>query len=134
LKGVSKKGVYFMFKWPCIVIIFVQITNKIHQGSKNFNFVMKLYCFWHLLCPSSGFISCTRENWYVSCRLCGRCLGESGWNTVPIFRSYELYTGQLVCFMQVVWPLLRRVSSNLTLLSSGHVTSTKHTNCHVYSW
>jgi hypothetical protein len=26
-------------------------------------------------------------------------------STVPIIKSYQLYTGQLVCFMQVMWPL-----------------------------
>jgi hypothetical protein len=41
-------------------------------------------CFEHLLCPSSGVISCTRGNWYVSCRLCGRCLGESVWNNLTV--------------------------------------------------
>jgi hypothetical protein len=30
-------------------------------------------------------------------------------STVPIIRSYQLYTWQLVCFMQVMWPLSRRV-------------------------
>jgi hypothetical protein len=30
-------------------------------------------------------------------------------STVPIIRSYLLYTWQLVCFMQVMWPLPRRV-------------------------
>jgi hypothetical protein len=29
--------------------------------------------------------------------------------TVPIIRSYQLHTWQLVCFTQVVWPLPRRV-------------------------
>jgi hypothetical protein len=60
-------------------------------------------CFGHLLCPSSGVISCARGNWYVSFRLCG--LGESGWT----------------------W------NSNLTLLGSGHITCMKHTICHLYS-
>jgi hypothetical protein len=27
---------------------------------------------------------------------------------VPIIRSYQLYTWQLVCFIQVMWPLPRR--------------------------
>ena len=78
-------------------------------------------CFGHLLCPSSGVINCTLGNWYVSCSLCGRCLGESGW-TVPIIRSYQLYTWQLVCFR-----------SDLNLLGSGHINCMKHNNCHVYS-
>jgi hypothetical protein len=30
-------------------------------------------------------------------------------STVPIIRSYQLYTWQLVCSMQVMWPLPRRV-------------------------
>ena len=66
-------------------------------------------------------------------------------STVPIIRSYQLYTWQLVCFMKVMWPLSRRVRlelqfqpdsprqrphnlHNLTLLGSGHITCMKHTN------
>jgi hypothetical protein len=30
-------------------------------------------------------------------------------STVPIIRSFQLYTWQLVCFMQVMWPLPRTV-------------------------
>jgi hypothetical protein len=30
-------------------------------------------------------------------------------SSVPIIRSYQLYIWQLVCFMQVMWPLPRRV-------------------------
>ena len=30
-------------------------------------------------------------------------------SSVPIIRSYQLYTWQLVCFMQVTWPLPGRV-------------------------
>jgi hypothetical protein len=30
-------------------------------------------------------------------------------SSVPIIRSYQLYTWQLVCFKQVMWPLPRRV-------------------------
>jgi hypothetical protein len=37
-------------------------------------------CFEHLLCPLSGVIRCTHGNWYVSCRLCGRCLGSRGYS------------------------------------------------------
>jgi hypothetical protein len=58
-------------------------------------------------------------------------------SSVSIIRSYLLYTRQLLCFMQVMWPLRSRVrlerSSNLTLLGSGHITCMKHTNCRVYS-
>src|SRR5215469_3509008 len=31
-------------------------------------------------------------------------------SSVPIIRSYQLYMWQLVCFMQVMWPLPRRVT------------------------
>ena len=34
-------------------------------------------------------------------------------STVPIIRSYQLYTWQSVCFMQVMWPLPRRVRLEL---------------------
>jgi hypothetical protein len=44
-------------------------------------------CFGHLLCSSSGVISCTRGNWYASCRLCGRYLGESGCSTLTLLGS-----------------------------------------------
>ena len=30
-------------------------------------------------------------------------------SSVPVIRSYQLYTWQLVCFMQVMWPLPRGV-------------------------
>jgi hypothetical protein len=35
-------------------------------------------------------------------------------STVPIIRSYQLYTWQVVCFMQVMWPLPRRVRLGCT--------------------
>ena len=59
----------------------LRINNQ-QDASRIQNFILSRNstCFGHLLCPSSGVISCTRGNWYVSCRLCGRCLGESGWN------------------------------------------------------
>jgi hypothetical protein len=45
--------------------------------------------------------------------------------TVPIIRNYQPYTWQLVCFMQVMWPLPRRVrlelSSNLTKYKFGYL-------------
>ena len=31
-------------------------------------------------------------------------------SSVAVIRSYQLYTWQLVCFMQVMWPLPRRVT------------------------
>jgi hypothetical protein len=58
-------------------------------------------------------------------------------SSVPILRSYQLYTWHLVRFIQVMWPLSRTVrlerSSNLTVQSSGHITCMKRTNCHVSS-
>ena len=58
-------------------------------------------------------------------------------SSVPIIRSYLLYTRELVRFMQVLWPLPSWVrlerSSNLTLLGSGHITCMKRTNSRVYS-
>jgi hypothetical protein len=30
-------------------------------------------------------------------------------SSLPIIRSYQLYTWQLVCFMQLMWPLPSRV-------------------------
>ena len=50
-------------------------------------------------------------------------------SSVPIIRSYVLYTRQLARFMQVMWPL----HSNLSLLESGHIICMKLTNCRVYS-
>jgi hypothetical protein len=74
--------------------LYVQVTvhrdnlriNNQQDASSIQNFILSRdsTCFGHLLCPSSGVISCTRGNWYVSCRLCGRCLGESGWNNLNL--------------------------------------------------
>ena len=36
-------------------------------------------------------------------------LSMFGASSVPIIRSYQLYTWQLVCFMQIMWPLPGRV-------------------------
>jgi hypothetical protein len=62
--------------------LYVQVTvhrdelliNNQQDASSIQNFILSRNstCFGHLLCPSSGVISCTRDNWYVSC---GRCLG-----------------------------------------------------------
>jgi hypothetical protein len=57
-----------------------RINNQ--QDASKFYFVTKLYMFRASLCPLSGVISCTRGNWYVSCRLCGHCLGQLGWNPI----------------------------------------------------
>ena len=71
-------------------ILCVQVTvhrdnlriNNPQDASSIQNFILSRNStsFGHFLCPSSGVMSCTFGNWYVSCWLCGRCLGESGWN------------------------------------------------------
>jgi hypothetical protein len=120
----------------------LRINNQQDAPSiQNFILSRNSTCCGHLLCPSSGVISRTRGNWYVSCKLCGRCLGESASNrlymlrasSVPIIKSYQLYTWQLVYFVQVMWPLPRRVRLFQPHSPSGHITCMKHTNCHVYS-
>jgi hypothetical protein len=75
-----------------LFVLYVQVTvhcdnlriNNQQDASCIQNFVLSRNstCFGHLLCLSSRVIGCTRGNWYVSCRLCGRCLGESGRNGV----------------------------------------------------
>ena len=61
------------------VLFYLRISNQQDaSGIQNFILSRNSTCFGQLLCPSSGVISCTRGNWYVSCRLCGRCLAESG--------------------------------------------------------
>jgi hypothetical protein len=83
---------------PCTLsnILYVQVTvhrnnlriNNQQDASSIQNCVLSRNCTWfgRLLCPSSGVISCTRGSWYVSCRLCGRCLGESVSNLTEICR------------------------------------------------
>jgi hypothetical protein len=87
-------------------INFVQITNKLHQVSKIFILSRNSTCFGHLLCPSSGVISCTRGNWYVSRRLYGRCLGESGWfqHDCPRQRPHNLHETYQLPRIQLITP------------------------------
>jgi hypothetical protein len=40
-------------------------------------------------------------------------------SSVPNIRSYQLYTWRLVRFMQVMWPLPRRVRLELEFLMMG---------------
>ena len=69
----------------------LHINNRQDASSiQNFILSQNSTFFRHLLCSSSGIISCTRGNWYVSCRLCGRCLGESGWNLTLLALIYKL--------------------------------------------
>jgi hypothetical protein len=59
----------------------LRINNKQDASCiQNFILSRNSRCFGHLLCPTSGVISSTRGSWYVSCRLRGRYLGESGSN------------------------------------------------------
>ena len=51
-----------------------------HQVYNIFILSRNSTCFGHLMCPSSGVISRTRGNFYVSCKLYGCCL------------SYELHS------------------------------------------
>jgi hypothetical protein len=75
----------------------LRINNQRDASSiQNFILSRNTTYFGHLLYQSSGVISCTRGNWYVACRLCDGCLGEVGAFSVPIIRSYQLYTRQLV--------------------------------------
>jgi hypothetical protein len=84
-KGTRSKGNYAVFKSTTRIygktLNILRINNQ-QDASSILNFILSRNstCFGQLLCPSSGVISCTRGSWYVSCRLCGRCLGESGWN------------------------------------------------------
>jgi hypothetical protein len=89
-------------------ILYVQVTvhrdnlriNNQQDASSIQNFILSRNstCFGHFLCPSSGVISCTRGNWYVSCRLCGRFLGGSGWNLTVLDsgrRTFRILTSSL---------------------------------------
>ena len=79
-------------------------------------------CFGHLLCPSSGVTSCTRGNCYVSCRSCGRCLGESGFNLTL------LGSGHITCRvswqnkMLDTWCILLVIYTRITNLVAAHYT------------
>jgi hypothetical protein len=71
----------FVLKSVLPEIFYVQVTvhrdnlriNNQQDASSTQNFILSRNStrFGHLLCPSSRVISCTRGNWYVSCRLCG---------------------------------------------------------------
>jgi hypothetical protein len=53
---------------------------KVATSIQNFILSQNSTCFSHLLCPSSAVISCTRGNFYVSCRL-------FGWNNLTFLGS-----------------------------------------------
>ena len=102
----------------------LRINNQQDASSiQNFILSRNSTYFGHLLCPSSGVISCTRGNWYVSCRLCGHCLGESGSNQLPCVQLITPDDGHSRCPKHVVswqnkiwildascWLLIRRVA------------------------
>ena len=64
-------------RFECKFVLHVQVTvhrdnlriNNQQDASSSQNLILSLNstCFGHLLCPSSGVVSCTRGNWYVSC-------------------------------------------------------------------
>jgi hypothetical protein len=82
-------------KWPmwCTILfcVFIFIFNSLHVLSTSCSSSGERNCVnttsgnWHSVLVATscaGQKTCTRQcdNWYVSCRLCGPCLGESGWN------------------------------------------------------
>jgi hypothetical protein len=83
----------------------LRINNQ-QDASTSQNFILSRNstCFGHLLYPSSGVISCTRGNWYVSCRLCGRCLGQSGPNLTL------LESGHITCMKHTNLPRVQLIT------------------------
>ena len=75
-----KERQHTVFKrlWQNILTSF-RINNQLDASNIQNLFCHETTCFGHLLCPSSGVISCKLGNWYVSYRVCDRCLAESGW-------------------------------------------------------
>ena len=53
--------------------------------------------------------------------------------SVPIIRSYQLYTWQLVCFMQVMWPLSSRIRLEPDSPRKRPHNMHEKYQCHVYS-
>jgi hypothetical protein len=80
----------------------VPINNQQDASSiQNFILSRNSTCCGHLLCPSSGVISCKRGNWYVSCRLCGRCLGNvNRCRTFSPMSQPATFPVQLLCWPQ----------------------------------
>ena len=73
----------------------LHINNQQYASSiQNFSLSRNSTCFRHLLCPSSGVISCTCGNW--------------------------------LCFMQVMWPLPRRIGLELSLFQSDSPRQRPH--------
>ena len=83
----------------------LRINNQQDASSiQNFILSRNSTCFGHLLCPSSGFMSCTRGNWYVSCRLCGRYLGELEQPDSPRQRPHNLHETYELPRVQLITP------------------------------
>jgi hypothetical protein len=107
-------------------------VNNQRDASSIQNFILSRNstCFGHLLCPSSGFISCTRGNCYVSCRLCGRCLGESRWNCV-IYTKVCMYVSPIFFVLSAV--LLKiRFSYNVTTLRPVNTDVSKYRSAFIF--
>jgi hypothetical protein len=76
----------------------LRINNQQDASSiQNFILSRNSTCFGHLLCPSSGVISCTRGNWYVSWRLYDRCLGQSGSNLSVLVSGHITFMKHTNC-------------------------------------
>jgi hypothetical protein len=104
----------------------VHVAIGMFHAIQNFILSRNSTCFGHLLCPSSGVISCTRGNWYVSCYPKFYFLTKLYMfrpSSVPIIRSYQLYTWQLVCFMHETYQLPR---VQLITPKDGHSRWPKH--------
>jgi hypothetical protein len=104
-------------------VLYVQVTvhrdnlriNNQQDAPSIQNFILSRNstCFGHLLCSSSRVISCTRGNWYVSCRLCGRCLGESGCSNPKHVVSWQDTILDTWCTLLVIYTKLRVCTGSL---------------------
>jgi hypothetical protein len=73
LVTVKTKNVLPLYTEQAKYFMNLHINNQQDAPSiQNFILSRNSTCFGRLLWPSSGVISCTRGNWYVSCRFCGR--------------------------------------------------------------
>jgi hypothetical protein len=99
---------YQLYTWQfvCFMQVMWPLLRRVSLELQNFILSRNSTCFGHLLCPSSGVISCTRGNWYVSCRLCGRCLGQSRWNQsdFPRPRPHNLHETFQLPGVQLITP------------------------------
>ena len=83
----------------------LRINNQKDASSiHNFIFSRNSTCFGHLLCPSSGVISCTRGNWYVACRYCGYCRRVRLEPDCPRQRPHNLHETYQLPRVQLITP------------------------------